>query len=162
MTHAFFACTPKINWICKSYVHDWCRAYYPIIQGFPIRRLILNSRYFCRIWDSENAKMFIEKPLYQQYVTVWCGFWAGGILAPNFFENEAGAAVSWMEWAIEPWLMKFYGQNSKIWMWMVFISNKTALRITQVAKPLCFSVKSFQAEWFLETAITIDRWYHAI
>ena len=25
---------------------------------------------------------------------VWCGFWAGGIIGPYFFENEAGAAVS--------------------------------------------------------------------
>ena len=27
-------------------------------------------------------------------VTVWCGFWAGGIIGPYLFENEAGAAVS--------------------------------------------------------------------
>ena len=48
----------------------------------------------CHIWGSENAKMIIEKPLYPQRVTVWCGFWAGGIIGPYFFENEAGAAVS--------------------------------------------------------------------
>ena len=47
----------------------------------------------CRIWGSENPKMIIEKPLYPQRVTVWCGFWAGGIIGPYFFENEAGAAV---------------------------------------------------------------------
>ena len=29
-----------------------------------------------------------------QNVTVWCSFWAGGIIRPHFFENEAGAAVS--------------------------------------------------------------------
>ena len=48
----------------------------------------------CRIWGSENAKMIIEKPLYPQSVTVWCGFWAGGIIRSYFFENKAGAAVS--------------------------------------------------------------------
>ena len=37
---------------------------------------------------------FIEKPLYPQRVTVWCGFWAGGIIGPYFFENEARSAVS--------------------------------------------------------------------
>ena len=47
----------------------------------------------CRIWGSENPKMIFEKPLYPQRVTVWCGFWAGGIIGPYFFENEAGAAV---------------------------------------------------------------------
>ena len=48
----------------------------------------------CRIWGSENLKMIMEKPLYPQRVTVWCGFWAGGIIGPYFFENEAGVAVS--------------------------------------------------------------------
>ena len=48
----------------------------------------------CRIWGSENPKMIIEKPLYPQRVTVWCGFWAGGIIGPHFNENEAAAAVS--------------------------------------------------------------------
>ena len=38
--------------------------------------------------------MIIEKSLYPQSVTVWCGFWAGGIIGPYFFLNEAGAAVS--------------------------------------------------------------------
>ena len=33
--------------------------------------------------------------------------------------------------------MDFYGQNWKIWMWTMFI----------------FCVKSFQAEWFLETLL---------
>ena len=28
----------------------------------------------CRIWGAENQKMIIEKPLYPQRVTVWCGF----------------------------------------------------------------------------------------
>ena len=37
--------------------------------------------------------MIIEKPLYPQRVTVWCGFWAGEIIGPYFFENQAGAAV---------------------------------------------------------------------
>ena len=27
-----------------------------------------------RIWNSENPKMMIEKPLYLQSVTLWCGF----------------------------------------------------------------------------------------
>ena len=41
----------------------------------------------CRIWASENLKMLIEKPLCPQRVTVWCGFWAEGIIGPCFFEN---------------------------------------------------------------------------
>ena len=87
----------------------------------------------CRIWGSENPKMIIEKPFYPQRVTVWCGFWTGGIIGPFSFQNEAGAAVSWMDCAIELWLMNFYGENWKIWMWTMFISNQTALRATQVS-----------------------------
>ena len=48
----------------------------------------------CCIWGSEKPKMIIEKLLYLQHVTVWCGSWAGGIIGPYFFENEARAAVS--------------------------------------------------------------------
>jgi hypothetical protein len=35
-----------------------------------------------------------EKPLHAQRATVWCGFWAGGLIGPYFFENEAGNAVT--------------------------------------------------------------------
>ena len=48
----------------------------------------------CRIWGLENPKMIIEKRLYPQRVTFWCSSWAGGIIGPYFFENEAGTAVS--------------------------------------------------------------------
>ena len=29
-----------------------------------------------------------------QRMTVWCGFWYGGIIGPFFFENEQRAAVT--------------------------------------------------------------------
>ena len=85
----------------------------------------------CRIWGLENPKMIIEKLLYPQRVTVGCGFWTGGIIGPYFFENGARAAVS------VSGLMKFYGQNWKIWTWTMFTSNKTVLRATQLAFLCC-------------------------
>lgn len=48
----------------------------------------------CRIWGTENPHVIMEKPMHPQRVTVWCGFWSGGIIGPFFFENEAGAAVT--------------------------------------------------------------------
>jgi len=48
----------------------------------------------CRIWGSENPHETLEKPMHPQRVTVWCGFWHGGIIGPFFFENEQGAAVT--------------------------------------------------------------------
>ncbi|EFN75581.1 hypothetical protein EAI_08637, partial [Harpegnathos saltator] len=29
-----------------------------------------------------------------QKVTVWCGFWAGGVIGPYFFENDVGEAIT--------------------------------------------------------------------
>ena len=48
----------------------------------------------CRIWGSENSNVIIEKLMHSQRVTVWCGFWYGGINLPFFIENEQGAAVT--------------------------------------------------------------------
>ncbi len=48
----------------------------------------------CRIWGTENPHVILEKPKHPQRVTVWCGFWSGGIIGPFFFENEQGAAVT--------------------------------------------------------------------
>lgn len=48
----------------------------------------------CRIWGTENPHVIVEKPMHPQRVTVWCGFWSGGIIGPFFFENEQGAAVT--------------------------------------------------------------------
>ena len=67
--------------------------HYERCDSFSPWRLYVNNQN-CRIWGSENPKIIIEKPLYPQRVNVWCGFWAGGIIGPYFFENETGAAVS--------------------------------------------------------------------
>lgn len=48
----------------------------------------------CRIWGEENPRVIHEKPLHAERVTVWCGFWAGGIIGPYFFENDAEQAVT--------------------------------------------------------------------
>ena len=38
--------------------------------------------------------MISEKQMDPQRITVWCGFWAGGIIGPYFFENEAGQVAT--------------------------------------------------------------------
>ena len=47
------------------------------------------------VWGSEKPRAISEKQMHpQQNVTVWCGFWAGGIIGPYFFENETGQAAT--------------------------------------------------------------------
>ncbi|KAG8297997.1 hypothetical protein J6590_108292 [Homalodisca vitripennis] len=48
----------------------------------------------CRIWANENPRVIVEKPMYPERVTVWCGLWAGGVIWPYFFENEVSQAVT--------------------------------------------------------------------
>lgn len=48
----------------------------------------------CRIWGSENPRELVEVSMHPQRCTVWCALWAGGIIGPYFFENDAGRAVS--------------------------------------------------------------------
>lgn len=52
------------------------------------------NRQNCRIWGSENPHVIVQKQMHPQRVTVWCGFWAEGIIGPYFFQNEAGQAVT--------------------------------------------------------------------
>lgn len=49
-----------------------------------------NSRY----WGLENPRLIHERPLHPRRVTVWCAIWAGGIIGPFFFEDDAGSAVT--------------------------------------------------------------------
>lgn len=39
----------------------------------------------CRIWAGENPRAIVETPMHPQKVTVWCAFFAGGIIGPFFF-----------------------------------------------------------------------------
>lgn len=48
----------------------------------------------CRIWSENNPKMIQQLPLHPEKCTVWCGLYAGGIIGPYFFKNEAGNRVT--------------------------------------------------------------------
>ena len=48
----------------------------------------------CRIWGTENPQVIQQLPMHSPRVTVWCGFWVGGVIGPYFFENDAGNAIT--------------------------------------------------------------------
>jgi len=48
----------------------------------------------CRIWGTENPQVIQQLSMHPPRVTVWCGFWVGGVIGPYFFENAAGNAVT--------------------------------------------------------------------
>lgn len=45
------------------------------------------------ILGSKNLGVITEKQMHPQSVTVWCGFWVGGITFSLFYENVAGWAT---------------------------------------------------------------------
>ncbi|GFV30900.1 transposable element Tc3 transposase [Trichonephila clavipes] len=48
----------------------------------------------CRIWREANPQVYVETPLHPEKLTVWCAFWAGGIIGPYFFKNDEGHNVT--------------------------------------------------------------------
>ncbi|GFY36103.1 putative transposable element [Trichonephila clavipes] len=48
----------------------------------------------CRIWSEANPQVYVETPLHPETLTVWCDLWAGGIIGPYFFKNDAGHNVT--------------------------------------------------------------------
>lgn len=48
----------------------------------------------CRVWGTENPRVFVEKKMYPLRTTVWCALWAGGVIGPFFFEDDEGATVT--------------------------------------------------------------------
>lgn len=48
----------------------------------------------CWIWGMENPSVIHEKLLHAQRANICCRFWAGGVIGPYFFENEAGNSIT--------------------------------------------------------------------
>lgn len=42
----------------------------------------------CHIWAYQQPYVTVEKPLHDEYVSVWCGFSANFIIGPYFFEEQ--------------------------------------------------------------------------
>ena len=96
----------------------------------------------CRIWGSEKSKIIIEKPLYPQRVTVWCGFWAGGNIEHKFFENESGATVTVNGLRYRTMINEFLWPESEDMDVDDVYFQQDGAHATQVAKTSVFCVKN--------------------
>ena len=48
----------------------------------------------CRFWSEDQPEALQELPMHPEKVTVWCGLWAGGIIGPYSFEDDANRNVT--------------------------------------------------------------------
>lgn len=83
---------------------DWILERQEVDPDFPKKIIFSDEAHFhldgyvnkqnCRIWGTENPRVIVEKQLYPRRVTVWCGFWYGGVIGPYFFEDDAENALT--------------------------------------------------------------------
>ncbi|GFW44515.1 uncharacterized protein TNCV_4389741 [Trichonephila clavipes] len=69
---------------------EWAQNEIAIVPDFHKRILFSDEAHFwlngyvnkqnCRIWSEANPQVYVETPLHPEKLTVWCAFWAGGIL----------------------------------------------------------------------------------
>jgi len=108
----FCVCTPKIQLTQDLKINDhrqrrvfadWILEQLEINPNFAKQIIFSDEAHFwmngyvnkqnCRIWDA-NPREIHQLQMYPEKVTVWCGFWSGGIISPYFFQNEAGVAIT--------------------------------------------------------------------
>ncbi|GFV00727.1 uncharacterized protein TNCV_1385461 [Trichonephila clavipes] len=69
---------------------EWTQNAIAVVPDFHKRILFSDEAHFwlngyvnkqnCRIWSEANPQVYVETPLHPEELTVWCAFWAGGIL----------------------------------------------------------------------------------
>ncbi|GFU50285.1 transposable element Tcb2 transposase [Trichonephila clavipes] len=79
---------------------EWAQNEIAAVPDFHKRILFSDEAHFwlngyvnkqnCRIWSEANPQVYVETPLHPEKLTVWCALWAGGIIGPYFFKNDAG------------------------------------------------------------------------
>ena len=87
----------KPEWVCIRFLTGFTRFLPDILS----RGGYVNKQN-CRVSSLENPKVIIEKPLYPQRVTAWCGFWAAGSLGLILLKIKLERLFRRMDCATEP------------------------------------------------------------
>jgi len=103
-----------------------------------------------------------EKPLHARWDTVWWEFWAGRLIGPYFFENEAGNAVTVNGVPYRNMITEFLWPQFGRYGYGRRGCSRTAQPVTLRAKQLSCCEKNFQAVSSHAMAIRIGHWGHAI
>ncbi|GFU16263.1 putative transposable element [Trichonephila clavipes] len=83
---------------------EWTQNEIAVVPDFHKRILFSDEAHFwlngyvnkqsCRIWSEANPQVYVETTLHPEKLIVWCALWAGGIIGPYFFKNDAGHNVT--------------------------------------------------------------------
>ncbi|GFX91309.1 uncharacterized protein TNCV_1247241 [Trichonephila clavipes] len=78
-----------VEWSRRRFV-EWAQNEIAVVPDFHKRILFGDEAHFWlngyvnkqnyRIWSEANPQVYVETPLHQEKLTVWCALWAGGIL----------------------------------------------------------------------------------
>ena len=84
----------------------------------------------CRFWSEYQPEALQELPMHPEKVTVWCGLWAGGIIGPYFFKDDANRNVT----VNREMISNFFCPKCKSLTCMTCGFNKTVPHATQHAQ----------------------------
>ena len=76
-------------------IWEWNTTSFKWLPRLALQYSIRSTQFFSAfsiVW-AKGPNVIIEKPMHPQRVSVWFGFWYGGIIGAFFLENEQGAAV---------------------------------------------------------------------
>ncbi|CAK9811660.1 Transposable element Tc3 transposase [Anthophora quadrimaculata] len=86
---------PQDHSMCRNFA-NWALEKLQVDDSFGRKIILSDEAHFflngfvnkqnCRIWGTENLRTIQQQVMYPQKVTVWCGFCAGGVIGPYFFE----------------------------------------------------------------------------
>jgi len=91
--------------------------------------------------------------MHPEKVTVWCGFWSGGIIGLVFFQNEAGIAIIVNGERYRSMISNFLWSKWMIWIPIICDSNRMALRATHRMPRWTFCTSNLRA-WLSRAAAT--------
>ena len=57
-------------------------------------KIILSDAAHFHLDGFENSQVIVEKQMHPQRITVWYGFWVGGIIRQLLFENAARQTIT--------------------------------------------------------------------